>query len=73
MLRLYSKWGNLELDCKALWGALYEPDAPARLKDIQKKALEVSAPSIRSMPNKTRLMGKCQDQATANISTFLGL
>ena len=70
---LYSKWGNLEIECKALWGSQYDAAAPGRLKDIQKKALEISAPSIRSMPNRTRLMNKCQERATVSISTYLGM
>jgi len=69
---LYSKWGKLELECKMVWGAMYESDALARLNSIQEKALEISAPSIRSMPNKKRLMEKCQDAATAGISSYLG-
>jgi hypothetical protein len=70
---LYSKWGKLELECKALWGCMYETNAPLRLTAIQERSLEISAPSIRSMPNKKKLMAKCQDEATANISNSLGV
>lgn len=70
---LYTKWGELDLECKSLWGGMYAADAPAKLKSILQKALQISAPSIRSMPNKKRLMAKCQDQATASINSYLGV
>jgi hypothetical protein len=70
---LYQKWGRLEHDCQRLWGDMYDPEAPARLAALQEKALEISAPSTRSMPNRRRLMGKCQDEATENILAILGV
>lgn len=69
---LYSRWAKLELECRALWGDMYETNAPAKLASIQEKALEISSASVRSIPNKRRLMAKCQDRATQDISTYLG-
>jgi len=70
---LYTEWGKLELECKTLWGDMYEVNAPVRLAAIEEKALRISAPSTRSMPNKERLMEKYQDQATAQIKASLGV
>lgn len=51
---------------------MYDADAPAKLEQLQEHAIEISAPSTRSMPDKRRLMAKCQDEATQKIHASLG-
>jgi hypothetical protein len=70
---LYQKWGRLEQDCQRLWGAMYDEDAPDKLTKLQERALEISVPATRSMPNKHRLMARCQDEATGKIEELLGV
>jgi hypothetical protein len=70
---LYQKWGRLEQDCQRLWGAMYETGATDTLVKLQDRALEISVPATRSMPNRRRLMAKCQDEATSNIENTLGV
>jgi hypothetical protein len=70
---LYQKWGRLAQECQRLWGDMYTQDAPDKLNKLLEKELEIAGPSTRSMPNKRRLMAKCQDEATQKIQNMLGV
>lgn len=70
---LYQKWGKLELSCQRLWNSMYQSDAATTLAQLQDHAFDISTPSTRSMPDKRRLMGWCQDEATQKIQASLGV